>query len=78
MRERAGWRHLVAVGGGVQAKVRNPYESGGESGIRTHDRVAPIPVFETGICERCKNRKHRKHPAGALRANACEMAGRQW
>ena len=22
--------------------------SGGESGIRTHDEVAPIPVFETG------------------------------
>ena len=22
--------------------------SGGESGIRTHDKVAPIPVFETG------------------------------
>ena len=23
-------------------------KNGGESGIRTHDKVAPIPVFETG------------------------------
>ena len=26
--------------------------SGGESGIRTHDEVAPIPVFETGALNR--------------------------
>ena len=25
---------------------------GGESGIRTHDEVAPIPVFETGALNR--------------------------
>ena len=42
----------VRVGGeAMHANLGIEFDSlknGGESGIRTHDKVAPIPVFETG------------------------------
>jgi len=38
-----GWQILSRDG---QEIGRFMPETGGESGIRTHDRVAPIPVFE--------------------------------
>ena len=46
-------RQLVVMCGILSDWLTRQYggfvpESGGESGIRTHDEVAPIPVFETG------------------------------
>ena len=33
-------------------RARRPRAGGGEGGIRTHDEIAPIPVFETGALSR--------------------------
>jgi hypothetical protein len=41
--------------------MMNPSEFGGWGGIRTHERLAPLPVFKTGVFNRSTT-----HPSSLL------------
>jgi hypothetical protein len=64
-----GWVGLVM--GGQSWRITNHFKSmasGGEGGIRTHDTLARIPVFETGPFNRSGTSPKPARPAGKVTA----------
>ena len=54
---------------GLEKTTRTPQSTckcGGGGGIRTHERLAPLPVFKTGAFNQLD------HPSGAARRSARE------